>query len=215
MKLSLIGLVVVLAVVGLTLPGVVLGQTFDSITPSSGALGANVSAVINGTGFTQNPSAFSFSILRFPGEISIVQNGTISLTTIPVMITISPTAVEETKTLTVVVAGVSGTVSFRVSDSGGGGGGGGAVPRERIPTNITSASQFIDLLDNIVDWIFVLLLIGAVIFIVLAGFQFITGGGDPQTLSQARTKLLWAAVGIAVAVLARGLVAAVRDLIGS
>ncbi|KKU93676.1 MAG: hypothetical protein UY25_C0001G0169 [Candidatus Yanofskybacteria bacterium GW2011_GWC1_48_11] len=77
----------------------------------------------------------------------------------------------------------------------------GEVPPATIPDNITSAQNFIDLIDNIVDWIFVVVLVFAVIFIVLAGLQFI--------------KLLWGAVGIAVAVLARGLVTAVRSLIGS
>jgi hypothetical protein len=91
----------------------------------------------------------------------------------------------------------------------------GETAPETIPNNITSAQNFIDLLDNIVDWIFVIVLIGAVIFIVLAGWQFISGGGEPQGVSQARSKLLWAAVGIGVAVLSRGLIAAIRNLIGS
>ncbi|MBI2098610.1 MAG: hypothetical protein HYT49_03075 [Candidatus Wildermuthbacteria bacterium] len=91
----------------------------------------------------------------------------------------------------------------------------GEPPPATIPDTVTSAQNFIDLLDNIVDWIFVVVLVFAVIFIVLAGFQFITGGGEPQQVGQARNKLLYAAIGIAVAVLARGLVTAVRSLIGS
>ena len=83
-----------------------------------------------------------------------------------------------------------------------------------IPTGATSGEAFLDVVDNIVDWIFVIVLIGAVIFIVLAGWQFISGGGDPQALSQARNKLLWAAIGVMVAVLARGLVTAVKTIIG-
>ena len=83
-----------------------------------------------------------------------------------------------------------------------------------IPTGATSGEAFLDVVDNIVDWIFVIVLIGAVIFIVLAGWQFISGGGDPQALSQARNKLLWAAIGVMVAVLARGLVTAVKAIIG-
>jgi len=64
------------------------------------------------------------------------------------------------------------------------------------------------------DWLFVILTVVAVIFIVLAGLQFITGGGDPAALSAARTKLIWAAVGILVALLARGLPAAIQNLVG-
>jgi len=48
---------------------------------------------------------------------------------------------------------------------------------ETIPTGITTGQGFIDVLEAITDWVFVILLIIAVIFIVLAGLQFITGGG--------------------------------------
>jgi hypothetical protein len=91
---------------------------------------------------------------------------------------------------------------------------GGATPTQTIPENITDAQGFITLLENITDWIFVLLLVIAVIMIVLAGLQFITGGGDPAAVSEARTKLIWAAVGIGVALMARGLAPAVRNIIG-
>jgi len=84
-----------------------------------------------------------------------------------------------------------------------------------IPTGVTSGGEFIELLVVITDWVFVIVLVFAIIFIVLAGFQFITGGGDPSAVSQARNKLLWAAVGIAVAVLARGIPTAVRSIIGA
>jgi hypothetical protein len=90
----------------------------------------------------------------------------------------------------------------------------GTPPTETIPTNVTKAQDFIDLIEVITDWIFVLLLVVAVIFVVLAGFQFITGGGDPAAVSEARTKLIWAAVGIGVALMSRGLAPAVRNIIG-
>jgi len=48
---------------------------------------------------------------------------------------------------------------------------------------------------------------------VFAGWQFIQGGGDPQAVAQARNKLLYAAIGIVVAVLARGIVTAVKSLV--
>lgn len=90
----------------------------------------------------------------------------------------------------------------------------GETAPARIPTTVTSAASFIDLLDNIVDWIFVVVMVFAAIFIVLAGLQFITAGGEPQAVAQARNKLLYAAVGIAVAVLSRGIIVAIRSLIG-
>jgi hypothetical protein len=91
----------------------------------------------------------------------------------------------------------------------------GETPGKKIPTNVKTGADLIALLENIVNWIFVVVLVGAVIFIVLAGWQFISGGGEPQAVSQARSKLLWAAVGIGVAVLAKGIIAAIRNIIGS
>ena len=82
-----------------------------------------------------------------------------------------------------------------------------------IVTSVTSGGDFIELVEGITDWVFVFLLVAATIFIVLAGWQFITGGGDPQQVSQARSKLLWAAVGILVALLSRGFVLAISNLI--
>lgn len=83
-----------------------------------------------------------------------------------------------------------------------------------IPTGITTASGFVEAIRDLTDWLFVILLVISVIFIVLAGLQFITGGGDPAAVSAARTKLIWAAVGIGVALLARGLPAAIQNLMG-
>ena len=88
-----------------------------------------------------------------------------------------------------------------------------ASPERTIPTGITTAAGFIGAIRVLTDWLFVILVVVAVIFIVLAGLQFITGGGDPAAVSMARTKLIWAAVGIGIALLARGLPPAIENLI--
>jgi len=65
-----------------------------------------------------------------------------------------------------------------------------ASPEATIPTGITTAQGFVDALRALTDWLFVILVVISVIFIVLAGLQFITGGGDPTAVSAARTKLI-------------------------
>ena len=90
-----------------------------------------------------------------------------------------------------------------------------ATPEGTIPTGITTAQGFIEAMRTLTDWLFVILVVVAVVFIVLAGLQFITGGGDPVAVSAARTKLIWAAVGVGIALLARGLPAAIQNLIGT
>lgn len=48
--------------------------------------------------------------------------------------------------------------------------------------------------------------IASVIVIIVAGFQFIGGGSDPQSITNARNALIYAIVGIAVAVMAETIV---------
>jgi len=64
-----------------------------------------------------------------------------------------------------------------------------------------------DLLERvgiIGSWVFAIFLAVSVIYIVLAAFQFVTGGGNPEQVSGARQKLIYAAIGIAIALLAAG-----------
>ncbi len=45
-------------------------------------------------------------------------------------------------------------------------------------------------------------MVAALILIVMSALQFITGGGDPKAVGEARQKMLWAFVGIGFALLA-------------
>ena len=65
-------------------------------------------------------------------------------------------------------------------------------------------------LDDVTNWLFAILLIVAVIFLIIAGFYFITAQGDPDRVQKARNMVLWSLVGVAVGVLAKGLVMLVR-----
>lgn len=79
----------------------------------------------------------------------------------------------------------------------------------------TTIGELVCVIDNIAAWIFWVLTIVAVIFILLAALQFITAGGDPGQVTEARSKLIYAAVGIIVAVLAFVLPDIVASLVGT
>ncbi|MCH8741411.1 hypothetical protein IH779_00735 [Patescibacteria group bacterium] len=87
-------------------------------------------------------------------------------------------------------------------------------PTETIPEIITAPGDIIVIIDAIANWIFVILLAVAVIFILIAAFQFLTAGGAPERVSAARTNLLYAVVGVAVAVLAKGFIELVKTIAG-
>ncbi|MBI1984855.1 MAG: hypothetical protein HYS60_01950, partial [Candidatus Wildermuthbacteria bacterium] len=68
-------------------------------------------------------------------------------------------------------------------------------------------------INTAANWIFTIFVIVAVLFIILAAFQFVTSGGDAAKVGEARQKLIWAIVGIAIAVMSRGLPAVIRNLL--
>ncbi len=82
------------------------------------------------------------------------------------------------------------------------------------PTYITTAADILTKLDTILNWIFTIALILAVVFLILAGIQFVTSGSDPAKISEARQKLIWAIVGIIVAAIAKGLPWVILNIVG-
>ncbi|MFH1656665.1 MAG: TrbC/VirB2 family protein [Candidatus Nealsonbacteria bacterium] len=83
-----------------------------------------------------------------------------------------------------------------------------AQPRSAPTVNV------MQLLDKIVNWLFSILLIVAVIYLILAGYFFITAQGDPEKVSKARNMVLYALIGVLVAFAARGLVLLIETISG-
>jgi len=71
--------------------------------------------------------------------------------------------------------------------------------------NIRDLPALVAKIDNVTNLIFVLLLAASVIFIIIAAFQFVTAGGKPESISEARQKIIFAVVGIAIAVFAKSI----------
>jgi len=89
--------------------------------------------------------------------------------------------------------------------------GGGVKP----PGGTTApAVDVIVVLDNLVDWLFAILLIIAAIAIIVAAYFFVTAAGDPDKTKKARDFVLYALVGVLVGISAKGLVALVRKIAG-
>jgi uncharacterized membrane protein len=71
-----------------------------------------------------------------------------------------------------------------------------------------------NLLATAIRWIFTLVVILCVIFILYGSFLYVTAAGDATRVSKANQTLLFAAIGLAVALLAWSIVALVRNFIG-
>lgn len=85
----------------------------------------------------------------------------------------------------------------------------GTIPE----STIGSEQDLFDLMDKIGGWIFTGLLVLATIFMVVAGYFFITAGGEPLKVTKARQMLINALIGLAVGFGARGLIAIIEDLL--
>lgn len=81
------------------------------------------------------------------------------------------------------------------------------------PTLVTSGGDLVGLVQALTNWFFVGFLLTAVVFVIIAAFQFLTGGGDPIQVAGARKKLVWAVVAVIVAVLARAIPLVVENII--
>ena len=84
------------------------------------------------------------------------------------------------------------------------------LPQTGTPT---SGDDVVGLIGDIGNWIFVIFMAISVISILLGAFQFITAGGDPAKLSEARQKLIFAAIGIAISLLAAGFDDILRNIL--
>lgn len=67
---------------------------------------------------------------------------------------------------------------------------------------------------TVTDWFFFFITIVAIIMILIGGFTFITASGSPEKAMAARSYLIYAAIGIAVGLLARVIPSVVKMITG-
>jgi hypothetical protein len=85
------------------------------------------------------------------------------------------------------------------------------------PSNINNISQITSssgILCIIINWIFWLLIVLTIVFVLVAAFKYLTAGGDPEKVKSAGATLLYAAVAVVVALIAKGLPLIVSSFIG-
>lgn len=88
-----------------------------------------------------------------------------------------------------------------------------------LPLTATAAavSNFCQVLDKFfvgVQYFGSAILIVAVAMLLYAGFLFITGGGNEETLKKAKTVLIFALIGLAVAILATSADDIIKNIVG-
>lgn len=81
--------------------------------------------------------------------------------------------------------------------------------------SITSLSSVLNLFCIVFGWAFYFLIVLAVIFIIVAGFKYLTAAGDPEKVKSAGTMLIYTAVAIGVALLARAVPLVIGSFLGA
>jgi hypothetical protein len=92
--------------------------------------------------------------------------------------------------------------------------GGDIVVTPQAPP-VYDADKALKILPTVINYIFGFLLVIVVVMILIAGYMFVTGGGNPETIGKARNMLMYALIGLAIAVVARGLISLVGKLLDS
>jgi hypothetical protein len=80
-------------------------------------------------------------------------------------------------------------------------------------TTIETVDDMIALLATFVDWLYALLLVVAAFYLVWGGLDYVLGGGDATKIETGRNKIKYALIGVAVAVISKGLMNIVIDLL--
>jgi hypothetical protein len=81
--------------------------------------------------------------------------------------------------------------------------------------NITSLQSVLQMLCTVFAWAFYFLIVLAVIFIIIAAFKYLTAAGDPEKVKSAGTMLIYTAVAIVVALLARAIPLVIGSFLGA
>ena len=83
-------------------------------------------------------------------------------------------------------------------------------------SNPLNTTDFMVVLNNFLAFLFTDIVLPLVVIMVLVGaIQFMTSSGNPEKVSQANKTLIYAAIGVVVALLATSAVSIIKSILGS
>jgi len=86
---------------------------------------------------------------------------------------------------------------------------------DQIPVPGPTQTSISGLLTKALQWIFNITIFLAAIFLVFAGIMYVTSGGDQDKVKKALNTLMYALIGVAVAVLAKSLIYIIGKMFGA
>jgi hypothetical protein len=73
----------------------------------------------------------------------------------------------------------------------------------------------LDAIYTVTDWVFFVLIAIAALLVIWGGFTIATAGGNPENVNKGRSYILYAMVGLVVALLSRAIPSIAKALIGA
>ena len=83
-----------------------------------------------------------------------------------------------------------------------------------IKNPLTEGTQFEDIVDNLVDFVFNIAIVLAPLTTMIAGFLLVTAGGNLEQINRAKAMIIWSIVGFLIILLAKGIMAVIENLLG-
>jgi len=85
---------------------------------------------------------------------------------------------------------------------------------EVIIENPLTATSFEEIVDNIIDFVFKIAIAISPLMVIIGAFYIMTAGGDEKRVTTGKNIILYTLIGFAIILLAKGLVAVIKQLLG-
>ena len=80
--------------------------------------------------------------------------------------------------------------------------------------NPLATTTFEAIIDNIIDFIFNIAIVLAPLMTIVAGFLFVTAGGNLEQINRAKAMITWSIIGFLIILLAKGIMTVIENLLG-
>ena len=89
------------------------------------------------------------------------------------------------------------------------------TPTVTLPPELSWATVCtINTITYAMNWVFYIILIIAVLMIIVGGFEYITAQGDPENAKKGKNYVIYALIGVAIAVFAKVMPAIIKGVMG-
>ncbi|MCS6789176.1 MAG: hypothetical protein NZ484_01230 [Patescibacteria group bacterium] len=87
-------------------------------------------------------------------------------------------------------------------------------PAPPSDAGIRTLDDVVVIIQNVINWLFFFLIILSVFFFMLAAFDYLTSAGEKENIEKAKNRLIYGALALVIALLARGIPSVIASFFG-